>query len=202
MMNTSVHQGGNVDLTILFILVVLLHAKPKGRLGNPDGESGKPKKGARPFAVLKNIIAGIQAKMKPRFDHFRKKEGDCIAAWQVQLDPNIHTKQTLLGALDDDNYTNILSELKGDKWNDNTIKALRKRIQDEKHLKEEAPLTYIPDLPSGDLSSSSNGPSGAYRLIDLSPGSDFLNMTPGDQHREQIPDLSLSPRPNSYHLGV
>lgn len=197
-MNTGGHQGEDVDDTILFILLALSYTV--GRIGNEDGKSGKRKNGARPFAVLKNNFR-IQAKMTSRFDQFIKREGDCIAAWQVQLDPKIHTKGILLRALDDEKYQSILRQVKGEKWND---EALRTRIDGEKNLKGGVPL---PNLPLGNPLSSSNGSNGTGRLPEspvemkrsvTSPI--FLNLNPGAVDGEGIPDLSLpSPPQQSLH---
>ena len=218
-MDTSGSQGGYVvDDKILFILLVLSYPRPSGRIGNEDGRSGKPKKNAPPHAVLKNKIVGLQDKMTPRFEGFKVEEDGKTTAWQVQLDPNMHTKQKLLDALDAPNYKSILSAIKGDKWN---LDVVRTRIKAEKNIKngDNTLLMNVPNLLLGDLILSSKESSGTSGLLPALPFEPVqfvqssnitgdCNSTPdflfGGQDPIQGPDLSLtSPlEQDPYDTGV
>lgn len=167
MMNTSGYQGGRVNIITLFILLVLSYPKPKGRIGNKNGKSGKPKTGASPFAVIRNTIVGLESKMKSLFEGFKVKKDGNVEAWEVKLDPCVHTKERLISALDDDNYISIIRAING-KWSHEDV---YKRITNEKNLKnrEDTLLTNIPDLSLGNHAPSSERWSGASCLDPQEP---------------------------------
>ena len=203
MMNTSGYQGERVDIIILFILLVLSYPKPKGRIGNENGKAGKPKTGASPFAVLKNKI-GLESKMNSRFEGFKVEKNGNVEAWEVKLDSCVHTKERLISALNDGNYTSIIRAING-KWSHDDV---YKRITNEKNLKnrEGTPLTNIPDLALGNPVPSPSGSSGPDLIqLDLVQSSQIFTST-GYPPQNCLLDLDLSlpshQEQNPYDSGM